>query len=551
MTAAVMENPTEVEVQDENAGIHPFLINLMGRIDVKPTFKSERGLLYSFRPEQRNPDRFGGAEKTIQYEVLIKPETVTLRIITETCGVNPHSQKIYRSWKTDRVLNLSLKAEKYGHRVLRIYETITRTKKYGGSFTNATARYSEYFNLDLEGGISDYFAVEHVKSEAAFSRFRNPNSQEIAYAFAGWAFYQVFRNLDPTNPAFIARSFANSAAYPVLQMFPNSAFNVDKIRECLPKNYSLHSELDMKKFITKAFGSDGVRKDMVKAVVSTTDIGAIFLAAQLKELFPLDWLRDVMKAPSEYVIYNPSVAYTERATAGLFALLSSLTLPQRKRLLVEKIEQAKISKRVGGAAPREITTDTLHRGVTDSIRMFSGLNPEQKEEYRNRIDYSSWECLHDTLIQVTNEIRAKEDAHVHSQKFELGETYMAKLNDTSYEVDGETYQIFAPKNRLDLNKWGNEMHNCIASYHRNVNSHNTNVFGVYHKDVLFANVEISNTGGIVQHMQKYNSRSPQEHFDALAGHIKAVDEKIQKKKADDKRIAEAQKKSRERQLAVA
>lgn len=549
MTAVVMKTPTEVEVQDENAGIHPFLLDLMSRIDMKPTFKSERGLLYSFRPEQRNPDRYGGTEKTIQYEVLVKPETVTMRTITETCGVNPQSQKIYRSWKTDRILNLSLKAEKHGHRVLRIYETITKSKKYSGSFTNATARYSEYFNLDLEAGISDYFAAEYVTPEHKFTR--KPSLQQVAYSFAGWAFYQIFRELDPTNPAFIARSFADSAAYPVLQLFPKSAFNVNRIRECLPKNYSLHSELDVKKFITKAFGPEGVRKDMVKAVVSTTDISSIFFASQLKELFPLDWLRDVVKSPLEYVIYNPETTYTERTTAGLIALLSSLTLPQRKRLLVEKLEQAKISKRVGGAAAREISVETIRRNVMDSVRMFSGLNPEQKEEYIARIDYSSWESLHDTLIQVTNEIRNKLSEHKFSRLFEWGDTYMAKLNETSYEVDGETYEILAPKHGHDLNKWGNEMHNCIASYHGNVDRHSTNVFGIYHNDVLFANVEISTRGHVVQHMQKYNSRSPQEHFDALVAHIKAVDEKIQKKKADDKRIAEAQSRGRKRQLALA
>lgn len=551
MTVAVMEAPTEVEVLDENAGIPPFLRDLMGRIEMEPTFKSERGLLYSFRPEQRFPDRFGGAEKTIQYEVLVRPETVTLRIITETCGVNPHSNKIYRSWKTDRILNLSLRSEKYGHRVLRVYENIARTKKYHGSFTNATARFSEYFNLNMKDKISDIFALGHVKSAAASSRFRNPNSQEIAYAFAGWAFYQVFRELDPSNPAFSARSFATAASYPVLQMFPNSTFNVTAIRSCLPKNYSLHSELDMKKFIVKVFGEEGVRKDMVKAVVSTTDIGGIFLAAQLKNLFPLDWLRDFMKSPEEHVIYNPEVTYTETATTGLMALLSSLTLPQRKRLLVEKLESAKASERAGEVTPYRASAESRRRSVKDSLRMFSGLNPEQKEEYKARIDYSSWELLHTTLIQVTNEIRTKEDAQVHSQRFDLGDTYMTKLNETSYEVDGEIYRILAPKHRHDLNKWGNEMHNCIASYHRKVEEHRTNVFGIYNNDVLFANVEISNDGRIVQHMQKYNSPSPEEHFDALAGHIKATDEAIKKRKAQDKKIAEAQKRGSQKQLAMA
>ena len=135
-----------------------------------------------------------------------------------------------------------------------------------------------------------------------------------------------------------------------------------------------------------------------------------------------------MKSPLEYLIYDPVVAYTERATAELNALFSSLALPQRKRLLVEKLEQAKLSRRVGAAARREIDAETIRGEVKDSIRMFSGLNPEHKEEYETRIDYSSWECLHETLIQVTDEIRSKENHDTFSRKFELGNTYMAKYN---------------------------------------------------------------------------------------------------------------------------
>lgn len=535
MTVAVMETPTEVEVQDENAGIHPFLLDLMSRIDMKPTFKSGRGLLYSFRPEQRNPDRYGGTEKTIQYEVLIKPEIVTLRTVTETCGVNHHSNKIYRSWKTDRAISLSLKAEKHGHRVLRIYENITKTRKYNGSFTNATARYAGNFDIDVKNGMPDRFDLDQVKPEHTFTR--TPTLQHKAYTFVGWVLYQIFRELDPSHPAFNARSFATTAAYPVLQLFPNSSFEVDKIRGCLPKKYSLHGELDVKKFIITAFGPEGVRKDMVKAVLSTTDINSLFLAARLKELFPLDWLRDFVKNPLTHMIYDYKKIYTEDSVQGMVGLLSSLTLPQRKRLLVEKIPEGEFGNH-----------DFL---IRDSIRMFSDLNPEARTEYSARIDYSSWNNLHETLIQVSTEIRGKEASIVSSRKFDLDGTYMEKLHETSYEVEGGTYKLFAPKNGYDLSKWGNEMHNCIGSYRNQINDKRTNVFAVYHNDVLFANVEISNNGGIVQHMQKYNSRSPQEHFDALAEHIKAVDEKIKKKKAENKRIAEAQNRRRQRELAVA
>jgi hypothetical protein len=533
MTAVMLERPTEAGVAlfPENAGISPFLLDLMRRIDMEPTFKSERGLLYSFRGKQQQPDEYGGALKQLQYEVLIKDETVTLRNITETCGTNK-SGKIYRSWKTDRILNFSLKAERHGHRVLRVYEQITRTKKFRGSFTNSTARHSSLFNSYVP---TDFFEVENIPSE--YSNLRaDPSIQYVSFTLVSWAFYQILRQIDPTNPAFGAMSFSDTASYPVFQLFPKSVFNIKAIRESVPKNYSLHSEPDVKKFITKVFGPEGVRKDMVKAVLSTTDINSIFLAARLKHLFPLDWLRDFVQSPDSHMIYDNTKTYTEGSVQGLVALLSSLTVPQRKRLLVEKI-------------PARHGLGLRHTYlIRDSIQMFSDLNPEQKEEYGMRIDYSSWHNLHETLVQISNEIRAKEKSTVSSRRFDLEGTYMEKLRETSYEVEGETYKLFAPRNGYDLTKWGNEMHNCIGSYRRQVDDKGTNVFAVHHNGELFANVEINTRGGIVQHMQKYNTRSPLEHFEALRLHIEAVDEAIKKKAADAKRIENAQRMRRTRMV---
>lgn len=540
MTTMTLEAP-EAEALDDNAGIHPFLVELMGRIDMEPTFKSERGLLYSFRSKvalDPHPDNLAEALKTIEYEVLIKPETVTFRNITQTVGINRHSDKVYKNWKTDRTINLSLKAEKHGHRVLRVYETLAKTKKYNGSFTNATARFAEHFTSDLEAGVSDYFEVDSLKPEYSFSS--SPTLQYKASSLASWALYQLLKELDPANPAFNSRSFSVAASYPVLQLFPNSVFNLTAIRASLPKNYSLHSELDVKKFITKTFGAEGVRKDMVKAVVNTTDINSIFLAARLKHLFPLDWLRDFMKSPNDHVIYDNSITYTEESVQGLVSLFGLLTVPQRKRLLVEKVPGGK----------RDYVRDSSFL-IRDAIRMFSDLNPEAKEEYGARIDYSSWHSLHQTLVHISNEIRAKEAATIGSSRFDLTGTYMEKLNETSYEVEGEVYKLIAPRNGHDLSKWGNEMHNCIGSYQRDVVKNRTNVFAVHNKDGLFANVEIATNGRIAQHMQKYNSRSSEEHWVALSQHIETVDEAIKKKEAAAKKIEKAQLMRRNRHALTA
>lgn len=524
MTVTLLETtPTsqELETPDKNAGIHPFLVDLMGKISMTHTFASDRGILYSFRDERNLiPHAGDGAIKALEYEVLIKTETVTLRTITRTTGINQKSGKVYKSWKTDRSLSLSLKSERHGHRVLRIYEHITRTKKYPGSFTNATANYLTHFS-GMEEPDADIFDVDYLL------KGRHASLNQKAFLLASWAIHKLLQELDPTHPALKSKNTLAAAAYPAFQLFPNSNFDVKAIRSALPKNFSLHTEPDVKKFITKIFGPDGIRKDMIKAVVNTGDINSLFLAANLKHLYPLDWLRDLVKDPNSHYIFRHSFSNSAEQNEGLIALLSAFTLPQRKRLLVEKKDN------------RRWNSHHYDMTINDSVRMFSRLNETQLVEYRDRIDCTSWDQLHDTLSQINSEIMGKQERIRGTYRFKWNDphpqhedNYMKKLNETAYTLDGETYTIFAPQSKNVLREWGNIMHNCIGSYGYDVESFLTNVFGVYHEGELFGNIEIRNNGTIAQFMKKYNSPAPEEHFAALEAHIKETN----KKEAERKRI---------------
>ena len=539
MTATLEETPT---ITDENAGIPPFLLDLMGRIEMEPTFKSERGLLYSFAAPKPPAEELhaaiseiGAAVKSNEFEVLVKPETVTFRSITRTSGINRYSKKQYTSWKTDVSTTYSFKTVRHGHRVLRIYKHLTRTQRYRGSFTNATGEYVQRQKLGYGGDVPDFFMQEKSEESAnKWTRWALPRDEHArASKFAAWAMYQILKELDPTNPAFNAVSFFPTAAYPVLQLFPNSILNVEAIRACIPKNFSLHTEPDVKKFIRKNFGEDGIRKDMVKAVVNTTDINALFLAAQLKELFPLDWLRDLVKNPLDFAIYNTETTYTPENTEGLKALLGQLTLPQRKRLLVEKRNNRDEA--------------VLRYLIRDAVRIYSQLNREQKQEYRGTIDYSSWHTLHDTLAEVRRDIDDAQTILRSYEGIEWGDkTYMAKLHDTSYVLDGETYTITAPRSRHDLTDWGRKMHNCIGSYYYQVSHHDTNVFAVCKNNELFGNIEIDTAGTIRQYMQKYNVPVPHEHETALLQHIENVEADLKKRL----RVQEAMKNRKQKAVTV-
>lgn len=538
---AVEEEAIVPEILIENAiesGLDPFLVEMMRRIEMKPTFANERGLLYSFRPKVRlEPGEYGDTEKNQEFEVLIKPETITFRDIIHTTGYNHKSKKenkTYHNWKVLRAISLSLKYEKHGHRVLRIYEHIARTRKFRGCFTNATARLIQDYQPTSQPDIK--FRPEKVQNEYAVRGYNSspPPLAKQAELMVRWAFAQLLQKLDPTNPAFKAKEVAHSFAYPMLQLFPNSNFNIPVIRAALPKNLSLQEEPDAKKFISKVLGKEGARKDMVKAVVATTDINSLFLAAQLKELFPLDWLRDLVKSPNDHVIFNATVIYTAENVAGLIDLLEPLTLPQRKRLLVEK------NTGPAGYANRQI--------VSDSIRMIAQFNPEQKEEYKPRLDYSSWRKLHDSLIEITNEIRNDQRSMTGNKRIEWDEkSYMTRLHNTRYTFEGEVFTLSAPETRNQLDKWGNELHNCIASYHQRVITGSTNLFGVYSKDgTLFGNIEISNTGRIHQYMNKYNRRAPEGHWEALRA--------LQAEEAEEfkeKQILEAKERAKQERIASA
>lgn len=540
-TLETMEKEAKTDPTDSN--IHPFLVDLMGRINMEPTFATERGLLYSFRPSERiEPDPvMQGTKKDFEYEVLIKPETITYREIEHTTGYNFKSKepKVYHNWKTRRAVYMSLKHEKFGHRVLRIYEQLGRTKKFRGSFTNATAKLAGTFEADTTEADLKNLSVFDPKTIIGISGYRQKRSQ----LFADWALFQLLQELDPTSRALEAKNSAQYAAYPMLQLFPKSELNMRLIRASLPKNFSLHDEPDAKKFISKVFGTDGVRKDMVKATVGTEDINSLFLAARLKELYPLDWLRDLVANPNEHLIYDHRVIYSIENTEGLVALLSPLSVPQRKRLLVEKVNSS---------------TDKILglRLVRDSIQMMSQLNPEQREQ--GRFDYTSWKTFHDTIVEVFNEIKDAEELKNGSAKLDWEGTYMERLNDRAYVLEGEAYTLKAPTHKNQLKKWGNEMHNCIGSYFHQVQAKRTNVFGVYADDgTLFGNIEIANQGWISQYMNKYNRPAPEPHITSLTMLVEAEaiehQEKLAqeaKRRKEEDRIKKAQDNHSKRQTAM-
>lgn len=474
---------------------HPFLFDLRNRINLSPTAVSDKELLYSFSADLDSAwqEIWGDTQEVMAFEVAITSETVTCRTLYNMIFRDSSGRYKVQSRRVTRETVLSLENEQQGHRILRIFKPTSPETELKSSFVDVTeSQVSSYMGLHWGENVFDLNILQ-IGGRLSFAG-------QVAHLLADWAVYQLLQELDCTNPALKAENPFPVAAYPLLRLFPKGRLFVGNIIRALPKGLSIHEEVDVKVLIAKIFGTDGVRKDMVKAVLTTPNFNSILLAGQLKELYPIEWLRDLIASPDERHIFNPSATYSVERTAKLVSLLESLTLPQRKRLLLDKNSSGRHNEWL----------------EYDVLGMFSQLNVDQKEHYRSEIDYSSWEKLHDSLTKVSNKIRKLEELADGPTPINLERTYMEKLDGVTYTLEGETYTLQAPKYRHELDNWGEELNNCIGSYYRYLMKSVTNVFGVYSADgTLFGNIEITLHGRLSQYMTQGNAEAPEEHWECV------------------------------------
>lgn len=84
------------------------------------------------------------------------------------------------------------------------------------------------------------------------------------------------------------------------------------------------------------------------------------------------------------------------------------------------------------------------------------------------------------------------------------------------EISVPGYEIVPAKTRGDMQKWSEEMHNCISGYYSTAADPNAEAtyLGIYRDGALFANVEIRK-GVVKQFLGKYNKTFSDERFEEV------------------------------------
>lgn len=484
--------------------------------DLKPDVENDKGLIFSFKDE---------IDPMSTVDVYVNQDTVIVKTNTHTTGQTigrDGAQKTWHKWKTTKHVVYSLKKQKFGKPLLRIYNVTkpryarrTQIRDITAAYLNGkvnswgfgTSFNSETLNSALRDGIIPRYSSRN-------SVFDNPTM------FALW---HVFKKYSERNPDF---KFADMSAldalvvtsYPATELFGEN-FSVFASDLSFASGLWL-GEPDLRPWIRKGFGKNALRKDFIKALSKTTSASAINLVHHLKGVVPIDWLIKLLQTPEEYIVTS---GFTGKLLSQSFMshhhlkylrwFFKQLTPAQQKRFLLEK-------------KPDNIDGywTTLH--TRDALYMLKELTePTVLEHLEDLMKSSTWEQLHGNLIIL------KRDSTLKPQPVpQTGIT--AELDETTFASDGITYTIRSPKMNQELIRWGNELNNCIASYSDRVVKEYTKVFAVYKEDgALYANLEVQENR-LIQFVEKNNRSVSYEMRDQMGSLINKAHKKVSRKKSN-------------------
>jgi ribosomal protein S27E len=138
--------------------------------------------------------------------------------------------------------------------------------------------------------------------------------------------------------------------------------------------------------------------------------------------------------------------------------------------------------------------------VDDTHRMFNRLNADEKIPIIRAINNEKmWTInnLHDKCTQFIN----RERQQFQPRKIDES-TFVFDDNIKKFELNKESVKIVLPKDPQEMLKWGNELHNCVYSYHDMVRSRMSVVLGLFIDEKLTACIEIKQYGIIDRTTQR-------------------------------------------------
>lgn len=513
-----------VHIPDEQ--MHPALLGIKNEVPyMTPIFNSEKGLMYVFgavsadiiraelgkyNSEEVLKDFPEQTYKRNQYEVHIREETVTIKTVELTVGRNHYSNEPYQAYKVVSSFIFSIKQKKNDHRILRSYSHQQKTRKHRGHFFNNTATSVGSFGhtlnsmLNLPANLNSSSAEETPYWAGSYAEIMSGKNKYAltstdAQLFAIWSLYRLVKFYEPENLSLSSTNFFAGLAYPSLALFPEcNVYDLHAQSILNTKNFG--QEPDIKQFIAKHLGKKNVRKDVIKAVLQTKNVSAIFLVRALSNTVPIEWLLPLLSgADDNALIKSLPTLRTTNFIDNVEAFFSKITLPQRQRLL---------KKTLGKANGSWV--------VNDTIRQYLMYNEEDHfVANKGRIDFTNWRTLHDSISHIVREITHPKVV------FDKSGTYMEILDKTFYTFNDCHYDVVAPADSFMLSDWGHRMSNCIGSYGSSLEGKHTNLFAIYKNGEMFGNIELSPQGALRQYYAHHNSNVPQEEHKAFLAHFEA------------------------------
>lgn len=436
---------------------------------VEPSNVTEKATVYIF------PGRDAETERT---KLVVLERTVFVVNEQFIQGTNKHSGAAWKRWNAVSTTYYSLKKERDGVPLLRIYNT-ARLKNKGKVIRNATPTQIQRLIIGMNPNQSYNSVVMNTIIMVALLH---------RYALI------TETSLPETIPA--KKKTVLELAYPVVKFFPE--VDAEKTANLIQTNSKIWlGTVDIKNYIQRNFGVKAVRKDMVKALTTLKDPECLQLLTLFKGTVPVDWFIMLLRNQDQYTLtkstksnnryhYGPFTPEDKRIVKAFFKLL---TIHQQKKLFrsTEKLE-------------------AYH--LRDTLTLMDKIGIDVLKEELSTINMSTWHELHNSLSALQRKL-------AHKPKAVPQQEVMEKLDGCELKVEDAVYKIKSPKMTDELIDWGYQLNNCIASYASQVLSKRTTVFAVYSDSgKLVANLEY-NRGRVVQFVEKHNQPVKKEMYSAF------------------------------------
>jgi len=249
-------------------------------------------------------------------------------------------------------------------------------------------------------------------------------------------------------------------AYPVLSL-------KDEWRAVQGISAGLRSS-DIRGLVEGSLGKSRYRKDVAKAVVNSTSLNGLAVAASLKTIVPIDWLIPVIAGFRHEIQWNRD---------EFKALMTRLPDHQKRLLLAD----------MGNAQPNGVRT----MWIMDSLRSIHQMPPGDLPRA------TTWREFHDILAPRARALGNYRENQEIPQK------------GVSKKLDGLTtagLELRSAKDTHELVRWGEEMSHCIGSYGGDAVRGSSHLFGLFEGEKMIANLEVAPGGHVRQFYGRFNQR---------------------------------------------